>query len=76
LKVEVRIRHFKYLDAEANDFLPHFFDVVGLQLQIDRFQKRALIQGDALVLIEKRDIEVVSHTKVVLLIALSRDLAT
>jgi hypothetical protein len=76
LKVEVRIRHFKYLDAEGNNFLPHVFDIGGLQLQINSFQKLALIQSDSLALVEKRDIEVLSHAKVVLLIALSHDLAT
>src|SRR5258708_2795172 len=37
LKVEVRVLHVKYPDAEGDDFLPHFFDVVGLQLQVGRF---------------------------------------
>ena len=37
LEVEVRIRHFEYLDAEGDNLPPHFFDVVGLQLQIDSF---------------------------------------
>ena len=36
MKVEVRIRHFKYPDAEGDNLLPHFFDVAGLQLQVDR----------------------------------------
>jgi hypothetical protein len=76
LKVEVRIGHFKYLDAEGNNFLPHVFDVVGLQLQVNRFQKLVFIQGDFLALVEKREVEVLSHTEVVLLIALSHDLAT
>jgi hypothetical protein len=35
LKVEVRIRHLKYLDAEGNNLLPHLFDVVGHQFQVD-----------------------------------------
>jgi hypothetical protein len=76
LKVEVRIRHFKYLDAEADNVLPHLLDVVGLQFQIGRFQELALIQGGAFILVEECDIEVAAQAKVVLLITLSRDLAT
>ena len=76
LKVEVRIRHFEYRDAEGDNPLPHFFDVVTLQLQVDRLQKAALIQGDAFVLVEKRDIEAVSHADVVFLVTLPRNRAT
>jgi len=36
MKVEVRIRHLKYPHAEGDNFLPHFVDVVRLQLQVDR----------------------------------------
>src|SRR5450755_4375212 len=36
LKVKMRILHVKHPDAEGDNFLPHFFYVVGLQLQIGR----------------------------------------
>jgi hypothetical protein len=52
LEVQMRVPHFKYPDAEGNDFPPHFLDVVGLQLQVDRFREAALIQSDVLVLVE------------------------
>jgi hypothetical protein len=76
LEVEVRIRHVKYFDAEGDNVLPHFVDVVGLQLQVDRLQALALAQRDGLVLVQERDIGVVPDAKVILPITLSRDLAT
>ena len=35
LKVEVGVRYREHLDAESDNLLPHFFDVVGPQLQIE-----------------------------------------
>lgn len=48
---------------------------VGLQLQVHRVQESARVEGGSLVLVEERDIEVVTDADVVLLIAFARDLA-
>lgn len=32
LEVEMRVLHFKYANAEGDDFLSHLLDVIGLQL--------------------------------------------
>jgi hypothetical protein len=58
LEVQVRILDVKDPDAEGDDFLPHLLDVVDLQLQVGRLQEAALIQGDAVVLVEDREVEV------------------
>jgi hypothetical protein len=76
LEVKVRVWHVEHLDAEGDNLLPHLRDVVSLQFQVGRFQKPAVIQGDAFALVEERYVEAAAQTEVVLLITLSRDLTT
>ena len=75
LEVQVRIRHVQHFDPEGDDSLPQFVDVAGFQLQVDRLQKAALRQRDALVLVEKREIEAVAQPEVILPVTLPGDLA-
>ena len=53
----MRIRHIELLDAEGEDFLFHFLDIIGLEFQVDRFQQGALIQSGALV--DKAEVDVI-----------------
>ncbi len=53
----MRIGHIEVLDAEGENFLFHFLDVVGLEFQVGCLQKVALIQSDALP--DKAEVDVI-----------------
>ena len=53
----MRIGHIELLDAEGENFLFHFLDVIGLEFQVDCLQKVALIQSGALV--DKTEVDII-----------------
>ena len=53
----MRVGYLELLDAEGENFLLHFLDVIGLQFQLDCLQKLALVQTG--VLIDKTEVDVI-----------------